>query len=402
MISGTPTADGSSSVDLTVTDGVSTASATLQLTFSSDPALPVVTSSTSATLTVGQPFTYTIVAPAVASPGDTTAFALIPGLCLPGSPLSAATGTISGTLVNTSNSVSDALRPNISGVFISSLQIFATNSAGTATVPLDFFRYGPAGVANISTRLSVGVNSDVLIGGFIIAGNAPKKVIIRAIAPSLRANGIPVAGALLDPTLQLVGSGLSITNDDWRATQEQAITDSSVPPTDNRESAIVATLNPGNYTAIVRGKDGATGIGLVEVFDLGTASLDISSNSSLANISTRGLVQTRDDVMIGGFIIAGATTRIIARAIGPSLVAQGLPDALEDTTLELHGAGGLIASNDDWQSSQRQQIIDTTVPPVDSRESAVVANLPPGNYTAVVRGKNGTTGAALVEVYVLP
>ena len=163
----------------------------------------------------------------------------------------------------------------------------------------------------------------------------------------------------------------------------------------------MATLNPGNYTAIVRGKNGATGIGLVEVFDLGTASLENSSNAKLANISTRGFVRTGDDVMIGGFIISGATTRVIVRAIGPDLTNRGVPGALPDTILEINGANGLVASNDDWQSTQRQEIIDTTVPPNDPRESAVVANLVPGNYTAVVRGKNGGTGVALVEVFAL-
>ena len=165
----------------------------------------------------------------------------------------------------------------------------------------------------------------------------------------------------------------------------------------------MATLNPGGYTAIVRGKDGARGIALVEVYDLGTASLEESSNARLANISTRGFVQQGDDVMIGGFIITGATTNVIARAIGPDLTNRGVPGAMSDTTLELrNGAGSLVASNDDWESTQRQQIIDTTVPPADPRESAVVASLPPGGYTAIVRGKNGATGVGLVEVFVLP
>ncbi|HMJ06323.1 MAG TPA: hypothetical protein VK474_08735, partial [Chthoniobacterales bacterium] len=178
--------------------------------------------------------------------------------------------------------------------------------------------------------------------------------------------------------------------------------DSTVPPTNERESAIVATLNTGSYTAIVRGKGGQTGIGLVEVYDLGTASLEASSSAQLANLSTRGFVQTGNDVMIGGFIITGATTRVIVRAIGPDLTRRGVPGALGDTTLELHDANGLIASNDNWESNQKQAIIDTTVPPVNPLESALVATLAPGGYTAIVRGKNGTTGVGLVEVYSLP
>ena len=191
-------------------------------------------------------------------------------------------------------------------------------------------------------------------------------------------------------------------NDDWRSNQEQIIRDTTIPPADDRESAIVIGLDPGNYTAIVAGKNGATGIALVEVYDLGTASLDTSSNAKLAQISTRGFVETGDNVMIGGFIISVQATRVIVRAIGPSLTPFGIANALANPTLELRdGSGSLIFSNDDWRSTQEQQIIDTGVPPTDDRESAIVATLNPGNYTAIVAGKNNTTGVALVEVYAL-
>jgi hypothetical protein len=220
----------------------------------------------------------------------------------------------------------------------------------------------------------------------------------------LKANGQQVAGALQDTTLELYqGATLIGSNDDWRSSQEQEIKDTTVPPTDDRESAIVATLAPNTgYTAVIRGKSGATGVGLAEVYDLGTASLDSSSSSRLANISTRGTVLTADNVMIGGFIVSGANTKVLARAIGPSLTAQGVAGALQDTILELRdGSGSLVIANDDWRSTQEQQIKDTTIPPTDDRESAVVATLPPGNYTAVVRGKNDATGVGLVEVYSL-
>jgi hypothetical protein len=256
-----------------------------------------------------------------------------------------------------------------------------------------------AGVVNISTRLPVQVGENVLIGGFIISGNAPKKVIIRAIGPSLAAGG--VSGALADPMLTLMeGQTLRGSNDDWRSTQEQQIIDTKVAPTDNREAAIVVTLNPGFYTAILSGKSGGTGIGLVELYDLGTVSNGNSSSAQLANISTRGRVETGDNVMIGGFIISGQTRKVIVRAIGPELTAAGVSGALQDTTLELRdGNGSLMVGNDDWQSTQEQQIKDTGVPPTDPRESAVVANLAPAAYTAIVRGKNNATGIALVEVY---
>jgi hypothetical protein len=399
LISGTPTTDGSFSVHLTVTQGTFVATGTLQLTFSSDPGLPVITSPSSVSLTPDQPFSYAIAAPAVSDPGDTTVFDLVGDLPA-GLGFDSEAGTISGTFPSARASHSD--KPKLSGGVITNVQLFATNSHGTTTIPLIFF-LRPAGVGNISTRAAVGADPKVLIGGFIITGNAPKKVILRAIAPSLNVNGVPVPGTLPDPTLELVGTDLDAMNDDWRSTQEQEIIDSTVPPTDDRESALVAILNPGSYTAIVRGKNGATGISLVEIYDLGTASLDSSSTAQLANLSTRGFVQTGNDVMIGGFIITGVTTRVIVRGIGPELTGRGVPGALQDTSLELHdAAGSLVASNDDWESMQRQQIVDTMVPPTDPRESALVAALAPGNYTAILRGKNGTTGVALVEVYTLP
>ena len=205
-----------------------------------------------------------------------------------------------------------------------------------------------------------------------------------------------------DPTLELHDSANNVVfNDNWRDTQEQIISDTGIPPGDDREPAIVIALDPGNYTAIVAGKNGATGIGLVEVYDLGTASLDTSGNAKLAQISSRGTVLSGDNVMIGGFIIHGGATRVIVRAIGPSLTQFGIANALTDPTLELRDANAQLASNDDWRSTQEQEIIDTGLPPTDDRESAVVATLAPGNYTAIVRGKGDATGVALVEVYSL-
>ena len=202
------------------------------------------------------------------------------------------------------------------------------------------------------------------------------------------------------------GSGTLIgQNDDWRSTQiggvvssdqAAAIQATGLAPTDNRESAIIATLQPGNYTAIVRGKNGTTGIALVEAYDL-----DPAADSNLANISTRGFVDTGDNVMIGGLIILGSTQqKVIVRAIGPELTAFGITNALADPTLELHdGNGNLISFDDNWKDSQQTEIAATGLQPTDDRESAIVATLPPGNYTAIVRGANNTTGIALVEAY---
>jgi len=233
-----------------------------------------------------------------------------------------------------------------------------------------------------------------LIGGFIITGTQPKKVIIRAIGPSL-----PLAGTLADPVLELRNSsgGLVASNDNWRSDQQAEIVATGIPPANDLESAIVAILPANNsaYTAIVRGVNNGTGVGLVEAYDL-----DRSVDSKLANISTRGLVQTGDNVLIAGTIVVGQISqRVLVRAIGPSLP---VPGALGDPTLELRdGNGGLIRSNDNWRSDQEAEIIATTIPPSNDLESALVATLPANGaaYTAIVRGANGTTGVAAVEVY---
>jgi hypothetical protein len=233
---------------------------------------------------------------------------------------------------------------------------------------------------------------NVLIGGFIITGTQPKKIILRAIGPSL-----PLTGVLADPVLELRDSSGALiqSNDNWRSDQEAEIIATTIPPSNDLESAIVATLPANNaaYTAIVRGANNGTGIGVVEAYDL-----DQTVDSKLANISTRGLVQAGDNAMIGGLIVLGQDPlRVIVRAIGPSLPVSG---ALADPTLELHdGNGVLLASNDNWRSDQEAEIIATTVPPSNDLESAIVRSLPPGNYTAIVRGVNNSTGVALVEAY---
>lgn len=263
----------------------------------------------------------------------------------------------------------------------------------------------PAGVAdrlqNISTRMLVQTGDNALIGGFILAGTDPKQVIIRAIGPSLSDFG--VQGALADPTLELRdGTGqLLAENDDWRTGgQEAEIIATTIPPSNNFESAIVRTLpaNNASYTAIVRGKNGTTGVGLVEVYDLGA-----SANSRMANISTRGFVETGDNAMIGGFIIGNVNHgggRVVVRAIGPSLGNFGIPNPLLDPVLEIRDSNGvLLRTNDDWRECQETEIQAIGLAPSDNRESTVLATLTPGAYTGIVRGKNNTTGVALVEVY---
>ncbi len=268
----------------------------------------------------------------------------------------------------------------------------AAGGDGTDIGAFEVVQTASATFANISTRLRVETGDNVLIGGFIVTGTQPKKVIVRAIGPSL-----PLGGILADPTLELFGpSGLITSNDNWMdSANKQEIIDSTIPPTNDLESAIVETLvaNGTGYTAIVRGVNNTTGIALVEAFDL-----DLAADSILANISTRGLVQTGDNVMIGGFILLGPSAQdVLVRAIGPSLP---VPGALADPTLELHDKdGAIIMSNNDWRSDQEADIIATTIPPTDDAESAILATLTPDAYTAIVRGQNNTTGVALVEVY---
>ncbi|MFL6585043.1 MAG: PQQ-dependent sugar dehydrogenase [Chthoniobacterales bacterium] len=254
---------------------------------------------------------------------------------------------------------------------------------------------------NVSTRMRVQTGENVLIGGFIVTGSAPKNVALRGLGPSISFNGQPLAGTLPNPFLELHdGTGALLkSNDDWQSgPDKQALTDAGIAPSNSLEAALVANLQPGNYTGIVRDTGGASGIGLVELYDL-----DQAAPSNPANISTRGFVLTGNDVMIGGFIIGGnAQENILVRAIGPSLASSGVTNALQDPILELHDVNGaVIVANDNWKSDQQAEIEATGIPPADDRESAILRPLVPGNYTAVVRGVNNTTGVALVEAFQL-
>jgi sugar lactone lactonase YvrE len=271
-----------------------------------------------------------------------------------------------------------------------------TPTAAPSATPSATPTPGVGRLANISTRLRVETGNNALIGGFIVTGTQPKRVILRAIGPSLAGAGVP--NALTNPILELHGPNgfATVTNDNWMdAPNRQEIIDSTVAPANDLESAILMILQANNsaYTAIVRGVNDGTGVGLVEAYDL-----DNGADSKLANISTRGLVQTAENVMIGGFIVVGQITRVIVRAIGPSL---SVPGKLGDPTLELRdGNGTLIQENNNWRTGgQETEIIATGIPPPDDLESAIVRPLDPGAYTVIVRGQGDATGVALVEVY---
>lgn len=253
---------------------------------------------------------------------------------------------------------------------------------------------------NIATRVFVDTGERVPIAGFIITGNLSKKVLVRGIGPSLAASGVP--SPLADPTLTLfddAGNPL-MTNDNWMDSQAAEIMATGIPPQNDLESGIVATLQPGHYTTVLAGRNDTTGNGLVEVYDL-----ESGTNSTLANLSTRGFVGVGDNIMIGSLIIgSGDSPIMVLRAIGPSLAGSGIANPLLDPMIELHdGNGAVIGFNDNWKDVQLQAVNATLLAPADDREAAIVAPfLTPGNYTAVVRGKGDTTGVALVEAYRIP
>jgi PKD repeat protein len=269
-------------------------------------------------------------------------------------------------------------------------------SANVASVPIKV----AAQILNLSTRVRVQPGDNALIGGLIILGSEPKKVIMRGIGPSLTANGQPFPGRLEDPTLELFNSsGVSIaSNDDWKSDQAN-VEATGIPPTNDKEAAIVRTLDPGSYTVVMRGKDNGSGVGLVETYDIG-----LEANARLANLSSRGLIGTDDNVLIGGFFAGpqtAAVTRVVFRALGPSLGAFNVPEPMQDPMIELRNRDGdLLASNDNWETDQKAAIEATGLQPTDSRESAIVlTNFEPGPYTAIVRGKNGAIGVGLVEIF---
>jgi hypothetical protein len=256
------------------------------------------------------------------------------------------------------------------------------------------FAPGAASLGNLSTRVAVGTGENVGIGGFIVRGAAAKKVIVRGIGPSL--SNVP--GVLADPVIELFNAqGISIArNDNWRENQQAEVAASGLQPMNDKESAIVRDLVDGSYTAVLSGANNTTGVGLVEIYDF-----DLGNGSKLANLSTRGFAQADPNVLIGGVIVSGsASQRVVLRAIGPTLAGSNVQTPLQDPTLELFDANGTsIAINDNWRSDQESEITAAMLAPGDDRESAIVRDLTPAAYTAIVRGAGSATGVALVEIY---
>jgi hypothetical protein len=272
----------------------------------------------------------------------------------------------------------------------------------------------PGSFGNVSTRLQVGTGNNVLFAGFTIQGSASKTVLVRSIGPSLTGFGVP--GAMSNPKLELHDSNnLIATNDNWQTTQlggvitsdqVAAIQNSGFKPNDPAEPAIMATLAAGSYTAIVDGVGGAQGVATVELYDLSP-----NNGASLTNISTRGFIQKGDNVMIGGFVIGGQSMKVIVIAVGPSLTQFGINNALTNPQLELHDANGTLAGNDNWQTTQFGGIINSDqsaaiqssgFAPSNSAESAIIATLAPGGYTAIAQGVGSEIGVGVIQVFALP
>jgi len=252
-------------------------------------------------------------------------------------------------------------------------------------------------ITNLSTRVSVETGQSVAVAGFIVTGTHSKQIVIRGLGPILTQDG--VSGALADPFLSLFdGNGKVLwTNNNWKDSQQAEIEATGLAPTNDLESAIVRTLAPGNYTAILSGRNGTTGIGLVEVYDEGAGLL-----GQLTNVSTRGLVGTGQAVMIGGFIAGGGTNdiQVLVRGLGPSLAQHGVSGALADPLLRLFDSNGnVLGNNNNWKDSQQAAIQATGLAPTSDLESAILRTLAPGNYTAILSGRNKTTGIGLIEIY---
>jgi hypothetical protein len=312
-------------------------------------------------------------------------------------PIATATATATATPTPTATATSTATATATATPLATAT---STPTATATATPTATAAATPAQALNLSTRMRVGLGDNVGIGGFIIKGTTPKHLLIRAIGPSLTQFG--VQNALADPFLELYASGPVpiASNNNWKDSQENAIKMTGLQPANDLESVIDTTLTPGNYTAIVKGSDGGTGVALVEVYDLN------ESASRLGNLSTRSFVGTGGAITIAGFILGGQSGpgHVIIRGIGPSLSSVGINNALPNPELELRDRdGALLLSNKDWQDDpvQAAQVMAANLAPPDHLESAIPAILPPGQYTALLSGENNATGIGLVEIYVL-
>jgi Putative Ig domain len=391
-ISGTAPAgsQGSYPINVTASNGtLPDAKQAFTITVQNTPPLlvaPAITSDASTSFTVGTFGTFTI----------TTTGSPTPTLTLDGGQ-----PAWLSFVDNTDGTATLSGKPDAGSDLSYSFTVTARNGVSPVATQDFTLRITPtpaSALVNVSTRLVIRTGDEIGIGGFIISGTDPKKVLIRGIGPTLARYNLP--NALQDPMLELhdgtTGAVLT-SNDDWKVHQQAAIEATGLAPPDDRESAILLSLQPGPYTVFESGKNGTTGVGLIEVYDV-----DVLSASHLSNISTRGLVQADNNVMIGGFIVSGASgpINLVVRALGPTLTSFGVPNALADPTLQLYdGDGTVIRFDNNWKDSQQTEIQNSGRNPPNDLEPAIAVTVSPGNYTAIVRGNNNTTGIGLVEVY---
>ena len=403
-----PTASATATASPTAT-ATATASpiATATATATASPsATATATASPSATATATASPTATATATASPSATATATASPIATATATASPSATATATASPTATVTATASPIATATATASPSATATATASPSATATATAtPTGTPTATPANVqlVNISGRVLTQTGDKVGIGGFIISGSTSKRIMARAIGPSMKVNGTPVQGRLTDPVLELHDSKGSpaLLNDNWRSSQETEIAQSGLAPSDDKESAIIKRLPPGNYTAIIRSADGSAGIGLIELYDLSA-----NEPGELGNLAVRAQVETGDNVLIDGLIMQGGTPkRILFRALGPSVKVNGttVPGALQDPTMEVYdGNGTLLRANDNWKDAPNMVEIQTTgLAPPDDHESAALLLLPPGNYTSVVRGVGGTTGISLNEVYKL-
>ena len=385
--------EGSYPINITASNGtLPNAMQTFTITVQDAPPVPqapVITSAATGSFMVGTAGTFTITATGTPTPSFTLIGAQPSWLSFVDN--TDGTATLSGTPDADSDlsysftiTARNGVSPNATQDFTLTVQQTPAN----------------ASLVNISTRLLIQTGGKVGIGGFIITGTDAKKVLIRGLGPTLTSFGVP--NALQDPVLELHDStgAVVVGNDNWKIPQATAIAATGLAPGNDHESAMLLSLQPGSYTVIESGKNGTSGVGLIELYDV-----DAGANAHLSNISTRGFVQTGANVMIGGFIVSGASgsVNLVVRALGPSLAQFGVPSPLADPRLGLYdGNGTLIMWNDNWKDSQQAAIQNSGFQPPNNLDSAILVTLPTGNYTAIVSGKNGGTGVGLVEVYRLP
>jgi len=385
--------EGSYPINITASNGtLPNAMQTFTITVQDAPPVPqapVITSAATGSFMVGTAGTFTITATGTPTPSFTLIGAQPSWLSFVDN--TDGTATLSGTPDADSDlsysftiTARNGVSPNATQDFTLTVQQTPAN----------------ASLVNISTRLLIQTGGKVGIGGFIITGTDAKKVLIRGLGPTLTSFGVP--NALQDPVLELHDStgAVVVGNDNWKIPQATAIAATGLAPGNDHESAMLLSLQPGSYTVIESGKNGTSGVGLIELYDV-----DAGANAHLSNISTRGFVQTGANVMIGGFIVSGASgsVNLVVRALGPSLAQFGVPNPLADPRLGLYdGNGTLIMWNDNWKDSQQAAIQNSGFQPPNNLDSAILVTLPTGNYTAIVSGKNGGTGVGLVEVYRLP